>query len=72
MLNFNNYTNALSEFYTAAAYWKYSSSTDKKGEEEYYNDLKKKAVRLQNEMKNLPPDMVRPQVVKHIEKILSL
>jgi len=68
-LNFNNYLNALNSFYQEAANWSYSGATSKKQDN---SSLKKKAKALQKEIKNLPPDMVRPQVVKHIEKALSL
>lgn len=68
-LNFNNYLNALNSFYQEAANWSYNKATSEKQDN---SSLKKKARALQKEIKKLPPDMVRPQVVEHIEKALSL
>ena len=63
--------NALSAFYSEAAYWKFESTTGEVSKDRVKN-LKKKARELEKEYKSLPPEMQRPQVAEHIHKALSL
>lgn len=70
-IDYTNYTTALTNFYKAAAEWKFSSSTSTGDSNELLHTLKEKARLLQIELKELPPSMVRPLVVEHIEKALS-
>lgn len=72
MEDFTAYLNKLSSFYNDLAYWRYSKDNMAEDNEKFTIKLKNSAKELQTEMKNLPPDMVRPQVVEHIEKALSL
>lgn len=72
MQNLNSYINALNKFYTSLAYWRYSKDTKSDDLDNKKEELKNNAKSLKNEMENLPPDMIRPQVVDHIEKALSL
>lgn len=72
MENFNAYLNRLSAFYNDLAYWRYSKDNMSEENEKYTIKVKESARLLREEIKKLPPDMVRPQVVEHIEKALSL
>lgn len=60
------------QFYNNLAIWRFSSDSKANDTEEKLTVLKNSARNLMNEIKNLPPDMVRPQVVEHIEKSLAL
>lgn len=72
MQNYNSYLNSLSAFYNDLANWGYYKNISSDEKNNYVEKLKNSARILQNEIKNLPPDMVREQVVEHIEKALAL
>lgn len=72
MQTFNNYIKALQQFYSSLAYWRYNKDTNGDNADDKINEVKKCANILKNEIKKLPPNMVRPQVVEHIEKALNL
>lgn len=71
-LNFDSYLAALNAFYQEAAYWKYETITETGDKSNRLKSLQKKAKQLNNELKKLPPEMIRPQVVEHVQKALSL
>lgn len=72
MNNFNNYIAILNRFYSDLAYWRYAKDTNGDDLEDKLSALQKSAFLLLNEIKNLPPDMVRHQVVEHAKKALAL
>ena len=71
-IDINNYTNALTNFYKAAAEWKFACNTNNEKNTEFLKELKKKALLLREELKHLPIDMQRPMVLEHIEKALNI
>jgi hypothetical protein len=72
MQNFKSYLDCLSAFYNNLANWAYCKNTGAENIGEQVKKLQSSARLLREEIKKLPPDMVRPQVVEHIEKALSL
>ena len=71
-INIKNYANALSAFYQEVGNWKFAKDTKSEKINENIKALKEKARLLQIELKELPPSMVRPQLVEHINKVLAL
>lgn len=71
-ININNYTVALTNFYKAAAEWKFAVNTNGENSGKLLETLKNKALLLKEELKKLPLDMQRPLVSEHIEKALNL
>lgn len=72
MQNYNTYIKALQEFYSSLAYWRYNKDINNTNIDNNISEVKKCAITLKNELKKLPPNMIRDQVVIHIEKALSL
>lgn len=71
-ININNYSAALSAFYREVGNWKFAKDTNAENINEAKENLKEKARLLQIELKELPPSMVRPMLVEHINKALNL
>lgn len=71
-INIKNYSAALSSFYQEVGNWKFAKDTNSETIAENIKILKEKARLLQIELNELPPSMVRPQLVEHIQKALAL
>lgn len=65
------YSRALASFYYALADYKMAKRYEADDTQEALKTLKNKAILLQNEVEKLPPSMVRPDLVKHIEEVLN-
>lgn len=66
------YSRALASFYHAVADYRMAKRYDADDIQQSLANLKEKAILLQNELEKLPPSMVRPELVKHIEEVLSV
>ncbi|MBQ7820523.1 MAG: hypothetical protein IJ341_12615 [Bacteroidales bacterium] len=71
-LDVTSYTNALSSFYKEVGDWYFAKNANDKNIKNIVASLKEKARLLKIELNELPPSMVRPQVIEHIEKVLTL
>lgn len=70
--DYSDYLAVLGSFYEAAAYYYYATKTNDPTVDEKYKILKERAENLEKELSKLPPNLTRPLVVEHVNKILKL